>query len=183
MGTMSFPGVNCGRGVLLTTHPLLVSQSWKSTARPLPTIWATPACNGITLPFYFQTRRFVTSFKFQNILVTIFAFGFLCKVFTLCPRSAYGLHLVRMEIICIHQVPSVSFIRVRVFTKSHRSPLPVCMSAWSKSAQIGVNFLKEFMLNVLITVFIENVSFGNRTIIQGNFHGNIDTVRDYIFSD
>ena len=24
VGTVSFPGVNCGRGVLLTTHPLLV---------------------------------------------------------------------------------------------------------------------------------------------------------------
>ena len=42
MGTGSFPGVKCGRGVLLTTHPLLVSRSWKSRAIPLPTLWATP---------------------------------------------------------------------------------------------------------------------------------------------
>jgi len=42
MGTGSFPGVNCGRGVLLTTHPLLVPRSWKSRAIPLPTLWATP---------------------------------------------------------------------------------------------------------------------------------------------
>ena len=27
MGTGSLPGVNCGRGVLLTTHPLLVPRS------------------------------------------------------------------------------------------------------------------------------------------------------------
>ena len=27
MGTGSFPGVNCGRDVLLTTHPLLVPRS------------------------------------------------------------------------------------------------------------------------------------------------------------
>jgi len=40
MGTESFPGVKCGRGVLLTTHPLLVSRSWKSRAIPLPTLWA-----------------------------------------------------------------------------------------------------------------------------------------------
>jgi len=33
-GTGSFPGVKCGRGVLLTTHPLLVPRSWKSTAIP-----------------------------------------------------------------------------------------------------------------------------------------------------
>jgi len=41
MGTESFPGVKYGRGVLLTTHPLLVPRSWKSTAIPLPTLWAT----------------------------------------------------------------------------------------------------------------------------------------------
>ena len=36
MGTGSFPGVKCGRGVLLTTHPLLAPRSWKSRAIPLP---------------------------------------------------------------------------------------------------------------------------------------------------
>ena len=30
MGTGFFPGVKCGRGVLLTTHSLLVPRSWKS---------------------------------------------------------------------------------------------------------------------------------------------------------
>ena len=42
MGTGTFPGVKCGQGVLLTTHPLLVPRSWKSTAIPVPTLWATP---------------------------------------------------------------------------------------------------------------------------------------------
>ena len=42
MGTGSFPGVKCGRDVLLTTHHLLVPRSWKSRAIPLPTLWATP---------------------------------------------------------------------------------------------------------------------------------------------
>ena len=42
MGTGSFPGVKCGRGVLLITHNLLVPRSWKSRAIPLPTLWATP---------------------------------------------------------------------------------------------------------------------------------------------
>ena len=36
MGTGSFPRVNSGRSVLLTTHTHLVPQSWKSTAIPLP---------------------------------------------------------------------------------------------------------------------------------------------------
>ena len=53
MGTGSFPGVKCGRGVLLTTHPLLVPRSWKSRAIPLPTLWATPGRNGITLTLPF----------------------------------------------------------------------------------------------------------------------------------
>ena len=56
MGTGSFPGVKCGWGVLLTTHPLLVLRSQKSRAIRLPTLWA---CNGITLPspFYPRYRR------------------------------------------------------------------------------------------------------------------------------
>jgi len=42
MGTRSFTEVKCGRGVLLTTHPLLVPLSWKSRSISLPTLWATP---------------------------------------------------------------------------------------------------------------------------------------------
>ena len=41
MGTGSSWGVKCGRGVLLTTHSLLVPLSWKSRAIPLPTLRAT----------------------------------------------------------------------------------------------------------------------------------------------
>jgi hypothetical protein len=41
MGTESFPGVKCGRGVLLTTHPLLTPRSWKVRAIPLTPFWAT----------------------------------------------------------------------------------------------------------------------------------------------
>ena len=43
MDTGSFPGLKCGRGLLLTTHPLLVPRSWKSRAVPLSTLWATPS--------------------------------------------------------------------------------------------------------------------------------------------
>ena len=43
MSTGSFPGVKCGRSVLLTTHPLLVPRSWNRRAIPLPTLWATPS--------------------------------------------------------------------------------------------------------------------------------------------
>ena len=50
MGTGSFPGVKYGRGVLLTTHTLLVPLSWKSRAIPLPTLWATTG--PVTGPLY-----------------------------------------------------------------------------------------------------------------------------------
>jgi hypothetical protein len=53
MSTESFPGVKCGRGVLLTTHPLLVPRSWKSRAIPLPTLWATTRPATGTLPLIF----------------------------------------------------------------------------------------------------------------------------------
>jgi len=53
MGTGSFPGINCGRGVLLTTHPILVPRSWKSRATPLPTLWDTP---GSLYLFYLKTQ-------------------------------------------------------------------------------------------------------------------------------
>jgi len=43
MGTGYFPGVKCGRGVLLTTHPLLVPQSYYTSTNPLghtrPVTW------------------------------------------------------------------------------------------------------------------------------------------------
>ena len=41
MGTGSFLGVKYGRGLLLTTQPLLVPRSWKSRAIPLPTLFTT----------------------------------------------------------------------------------------------------------------------------------------------
>ena len=52
MGTGSFPGVKCGRGVLLATHPLLVPGSWKSRAIPLPTLWATTGLQRDHSTFY-----------------------------------------------------------------------------------------------------------------------------------
>ena len=42
MGTGSVPGVKCGRGVMLTTHTLLLPRPWKSAAVPLPNLWAIP---------------------------------------------------------------------------------------------------------------------------------------------
>jgi hypothetical protein len=43
MGAGSSPAVKYGRGVLLTTHSLLVPWLWKSRVIPLLTLWATTA--------------------------------------------------------------------------------------------------------------------------------------------
>jgi len=55
MGTESFPRVKCGRGLLLTTHPLLVPRSWKSRAKTLPTLWNTGPVTGSLYLFIFET--------------------------------------------------------------------------------------------------------------------------------
>ena len=52
MDIVSFPGVKYGRGVLLTTHPLLVPRSWKIRAIPLSTLWATTGLLMGTLYLY-----------------------------------------------------------------------------------------------------------------------------------
>jgi hypothetical protein len=56
MGTGSFPEVESGRGVTLTTHPLLVLRSENRVAIPLLSLRAFVACEkGETyLPVYIQ---------------------------------------------------------------------------------------------------------------------------------
>jgi len=60
MGTGSFPGVKSGRGVTLTSQPLLVPRSWKTRAIPLLPLWAVrpvqslSACTRVTFTFTFD---------------------------------------------------------------------------------------------------------------------------------
>ena len=71
MCTGSFPGVKCGRGVLLTTHPLLVPRSWKSRAIPLPTLWATPGLKQdhfTFISYLFITQRRLLIIRFQSVV-------------------------------------------------------------------------------------------------------------------
>ena len=63
-------GVKCGRGVLLTTHHLLVPRSWNSRAIPLPTLRATPGLQRKHFTFtftlcntYFFTRSVQPTFS------------------------------------------------------------------------------------------------------------------------
>ena len=59
------PVVKCGRGVLLTTHPLLVPRSWKSRAILLPNLWATPGLQRDHFTFTF-TFTFNSLIKVQQ---------------------------------------------------------------------------------------------------------------------
>ena len=70
MGTESFLGVKYGRGVTMTTHPLLVPQSWKSGVIPLLTLWATTG--PVTGTLY---RLFLISIVFEK---SVLEFSLLC---------------------------------------------------------------------------------------------------------
>jgi hypothetical protein len=65
MGTGSFPGINSGRGVTLTPHPLLVPWSRKGRAIPLLPLWAVrpvqslSACTRVHFTFTFTRRLFL----------------------------------------------------------------------------------------------------------------------------
>jgi len=72
IGTGSFLGVKCGRGVLLPTHPLLVPRSWKSRAIPPPTLWRT-----INIPFYHTAGQ--TCSSHDAVCVTELPEGYVWK--------------------------------------------------------------------------------------------------------
>ena len=72
MGTTSFTGVSCGRGVLLTTHPLLVPRSWKSRAIPILTLRAfVPYKKSVNLPPYLQILVSCWCIIWNNILLLL----------------------------------------------------------------------------------------------------------------
>jgi len=60
----SLSWVKSGRGVMLTSHPLLVPWSRKSRAIPLPPLWAIWPVQGCNLPLPYCTKVFlgVTSY-------------------------------------------------------------------------------------------------------------------------
>ena len=86
MGNGSFPRVKSGRGVLLTTHPLLVPRSWKSRAIPLPTLWATTGpVTGALYPFFlfplFRKHQILYFFPFLLVLFRVRNLEFLFNTF------------------------------------------------------------------------------------------------------
>ena len=62
MGTGSFPGVRCGRGVTLTPHPLLVQRSKQSRAIPLLSLRAFVAYETVKPTYTYFIRTFIWIF-------------------------------------------------------------------------------------------------------------------------
>jgi len=60
MGTGSFPGVKCGRHVLLNTHPFYCRGHGKVELYLYPPSGPHRACNGLILPFFTQSRSSCT---------------------------------------------------------------------------------------------------------------------------
>jgi len=100
MGIESFPGVKCGRGVLLTTHLLLAPRSWKGRAIPLPPLCHNLACNGVTLPLALHI------YNLQTVLYVICIGQFYSRIFRqhinlkIEKEINYG-YIVRAEIVSL----------------------------------------------------------------------------------
>jgi hypothetical protein len=77
MGTGSFPGVESGRGVMLTPHPILVPKSKRqSIAIPLLSLRAFVACKKgetylVTLLRAISEKYIYSDFDFYNVLYRI----------------------------------------------------------------------------------------------------------------
>ena len=67
MGTGTFPGLKCGRGVLLTTHPLLARGLGRVELYFYPPLGHNRACNGVTLPLYI--RLYIIGFFSYNHMI------------------------------------------------------------------------------------------------------------------
>ena len=95
MGTGSFRGVKSGRGVLLTTHPLLVPQSWKSRAIPLSTLWATPGLQRD----HFTLARILAQIRGILVKVRVYVTTRILYTFShfVCHRSRH--HYVKWNVI------------------------------------------------------------------------------------
>jgi hypothetical protein len=69
------PGVKCGRGVTLTTHPHLVPRSWMSRSYTSSPPSASISCSGTALLFTF-TCSLMFNFSFRELKPSMWAFRF-----------------------------------------------------------------------------------------------------------
>jgi hypothetical protein len=86
MGTGSFPGVKCGRGMLLTTHLLLAPRSWKSRAIPLPPSGPQLGLQRVYFTFYHTIRKKVNAlcFRITKLRCQFESVGDFCDLASAC---------------------------------------------------------------------------------------------------
>jgi len=84
MGTGSIPGVKCGQGVLLTTHPLLVPWSWKSRANTSthPLDHTGPVTGSLYLYCPYLTASYFCSSNYNGIVSVGYGFPAFIKSLT-----------------------------------------------------------------------------------------------------
>jgi len=162
MGAVSLPEVNCGRGVLLTTHPLLVTRSWKIRAIPLPPLWAVGPVQSLSA----CTRVHLYTYTWENIFNTSSTVGTFKTVTTLFMKAppfysnmqpnehqtclAYAVWYCAY--ISLFPVPSTAHFSIHTHTHTHFSTSAATDSSalqsvhfhsfnvqlqWSTKAQVG----------------------------------------------
>jgi len=101
MGTASFPGVKCSRGVLLTTHPFYCRGHVRVKLYLYPPSGPHRACNGKTLPFIaFLSVSILLKFQFQTLCLIMSRTGRLSLVmqrtlWRLCLVYKLYIHLLK----------------------------------------------------------------------------------------
>ena len=83
MGTCSFPGVKCGRSVLLTTHPFYCSGQGRVELYLYTSSGPHRACNGKTLHNYKPKLYFITKkLRFKiSICPTLYVHNYILKLY------------------------------------------------------------------------------------------------------
>ena len=109
VGTGSFPGVKFGRGLLLTTHPLLVPWSWKGTAIALPTFWATTG--PVTGKLYLFLLEEVATSKYEGRLISKAHSEIFCRRSKVVMRA----QCVLVATTILHSSAEVSFLSLHRF--------------------------------------------------------------------
>ena len=79
-GYRVFPGGKVGRGLLLTSHHLLVPWSWKSRATHLPTLWATtgPVTGTLKLLSYSDFQQHYYTYHNSGLPTLVLNIGTKC---------------------------------------------------------------------------------------------------------
>ena len=95
MVTGYFPGVKCGRGVLLTTHSFLVPRSWKVNLYLYPPSEPHRACKGNTLPLPLAQKHVHNLNNSEHLYITHSWLATLRSLFLMYSHGMHGTIILR----------------------------------------------------------------------------------------